>query len=74
MTLLTISEETWYWAQYIGPVLNIIPAALSIWWCSRMDVKKWTVWPIAVTVYVGLCLVLHYSLQAARASGIVVVS
>lgn len=74
MTLLTISPEIWSWVHLIGPVLNIIPAAISIWWCSRIDVKKWTVWPIALTVYIGLGLILHFSLQAIRDLGIIVVS
>ena len=74
MTLLTISPEIWSWAHLIGPVLNIIPAAISIWWCSRIDVKKWSVIPIGLTVYVVGGLMLYYGIMAIRAAGIIVVS
>lgn len=74
MTLLTISTTTWSWAQYIGPILCVIPAAISIWWCSRIDLRRQAVWPIAVTIYVGLNLVLHFILQAIHAARIIAIS
>lgn len=70
--MLVLSCSLWTVLKIVGPFLNLVPAAMLLFYLKDDTALRKRFFPIVgLILYVGSGLILFYSIKAARAAEIV---